>query len=399
MRSPEQALLVDLLRARPAERGGGDVEPIDWHVMLEEVRERRLVGPVTEALRNSESRPGAPAPPEWFTEELRRNLDHLVCAGLLRCAELLRMLSLFEKNTIRAVPFKGPVFAERFYGSHAARPAGDLDILVPHAQVVRAKELLLTLGYVPEQHFTPAQERRELRRNCEYNMAHPHNRTRVELHWRLFERYIRFDLDEQVVLDRRRPVTFLGREVAAIPPEEMLVIMCVHNGAKHQWDEVRSVYDIDRIVGSTPDLDWKQVMMLAGQYHVKRIVRIGLALARSVIGTGLPDAVDAWIATDPEADTLREEYESRLFVPRTPEGKEIDRNAPGDIRRYFRSRERIRDRMRYLPFVARSIFRPTDQEDAVFALPPALRFLYYVLRPVRLALRYLGRRSTAGEQS
>ena len=392
MHRPEQTLLVDLLRTCPAARRAGDLEPIDWHVMLEEVRDRRLVGPVSSALADSADCPGRPAPPQWFREELRRNLDHLACAGLLRSAELLRILALFERSGIGAVPFKGPVFAERFYGNHAARPAGDLDILVPHAQVIQAKELLFTQGYVPEHDFTPAQERRELRRNCEYNMAHPHNRTRVELHWRLFERYIRFDLDDQAILDRCRPVPFLGREVAAIPPEEMLVIMCVHNGAKHQWDEVRSVYDIDRIVSATVDLDWERVTMLAGRHHVQRIVRIALALARSVIGTRLPDAVDAWIATDPEADMLREEYESRLFVPRTPDGKEIDRNAPGDIRRYFRSRERIRDRMRYLPFVARSIFRPTDQEDAVFALPPAFRFLYYVLRPARLAIRYLGRR-------
>jgi hypothetical protein len=52
------------------------------------------------------------------------------------------------------------------------------------------------------------------------------------------------------------------------------------------------------------------------------------------------------------------------------------------------ARERLRDRGR---LVLRSVTTPTGSEVAAVALPAPLAFLYYPLRPVRLAVRHARR--------
>jgi hypothetical protein len=56
-------------------------------------------------------------------------------------AELLALLQRFDRHGIPALPFKGPVLALQLYGDVALREFGDLDILVPSCDLLRAKDL------------------------------------------------------------------------------------------------------------------------------------------------------------------------------------------------------------------------------------------------------------------
>jgi len=52
--------------------------------------------------------------------------------------ELSRLLAAFSRAGIPALPLKGPVLADRLYPAPLLRTAGDLDVLVPAADVLRA---------------------------------------------------------------------------------------------------------------------------------------------------------------------------------------------------------------------------------------------------------------------
>src|SRR5579863_7276500 len=58
--------------------------------------------------------------------EFERNAFHC----LANAAELLEVLSAFEKVGIAAMPFKGVVLGASAYGDMTARTAGDLDVLI-----------------------------------------------------------------------------------------------------------------------------------------------------------------------------------------------------------------------------------------------------------------------------
>ena len=61
------------------------------------------------------------------------NIQH----NLLLTQELFKLLTLFQKHKIPAIPFKGPVLAVSVYGNLALRPFCDLDILIDE-QIGRA---------------------------------------------------------------------------------------------------------------------------------------------------------------------------------------------------------------------------------------------------------------------
>src|SRR2546426_10956064 len=70
--------------------------------------------------------------------------------NLCLTGDLLSLLELFEARGIPAVPFKGPVLAVQAYGDVALREFRDLDILVTHRDITRARELLLARGFSAE---------------------------------------------------------------------------------------------------------------------------------------------------------------------------------------------------------------------------------------------------------
>jgi hypothetical protein len=324
------------------------------------------------------------AVPTPVSEWLGKRAEFVAKRNLLLHGELLRVVDILELDGIPAIPFKGPEFANRFHPKPLYRTCWDLDLLLQRDQVLQAKEALCSEGFRPEDHWSSRRERRELIRNCEYNLDHPETGTHVELHWRFVPSYISFGLAEPQLRGRYESVQFLGRLQSVIPAEEMLVIMCVHNGGKHRWDRLRTVCDLDCIVASVPELKWEYVVELARVYHVERIVRSGLALSQQLLGTTLPPFIEDWIALDHAAAMLTRSFVASFFGPPTDIGNRLE-----NVSQYLSSRERPRDRWRYHSYVLSSIIRPTDKEEALVRLPRGLRVLYLFIRPVRLAWKYL----------
>jgi len=72
---------------------------------------------------------------------------------------LAKTQDLFESNRIRTIPFKGLTLASLIYGDPTLRQTDDLDFLVHPEDLARAKETLLSAGYLPFPLLTPAEER------------------------------------------------------------------------------------------------------------------------------------------------------------------------------------------------------------------------------------------------
>src|SRR5215212_4710817 len=135
------------------------------------------------------------AVPEDILNHLREHFRANTLRNLSLTAELLRILNAFGERGIPAVPYKGPALAASVYGNLALREFGDLDILVHRRDVLRAKEVLTSMGYQARYRLTPAQEAAFLRSECE----HPFERdgeSIVELHWGITDRHF-FPLDNE----------------------------------------------------------------------------------------------------------------------------------------------------------------------------------------------------------
>jgi hypothetical protein len=82
-------------------------------------------------------------------------------------------------------------------------------------------------------------------------------------------------------------------------------------------------------------------------------------------------------------------FSARLF-----QGEPFKVSLSEQLATGLRTRERVRDRVAYCTFFFRSkhngrrVLSPTSTDRSILALPRSLSFLYYVIRPIRLLLKY-----------
>src|SRR5207249_3153916 len=111
----------------------------------------------------------------------------------------------------------------------------------------------------------------------------------------------------------------------------------------------------------------------------KRMLFLGLLLAADLLGAAVPEWILHQVHREPGVKMLAGLVSEQLFRhPATP--------FPvwDQCRYYFTLREHLWDKVRLVTM-------PTSADWIFLPLPPALSFLYYFLRPVRLAGKY-GRR-------
>ena len=306
-----------------------------------------------------------------FQDNARRNF---VLSG-----ELLRCLDVLGAHGIPAVPYRGPVLAASLYGDLALRQFVDLDVLLHKKDVLRARDLLMSLGYRPEFKLNSAQEAAYLRAQSEHKVMRDEGAVIVELHWQIAERYFSFPLDPASLSGRLEPISLAGREVWTFSPEDLLLILCVH-GTKHLWERLAWMCDVGKLISTSEALDWHWVVEQAKALRSERMLLLGLCLAEELLGSSLPDAIRQKMRGDPSVASLAAQVRAWLWCDATERPGNLDR-----CRFHLRARERIGDRLRY---AWRLAVTTTPGDWAAVRLPSPLFPLYYLLRPVRLLGEY-----------
>lgn len=326
-------------------------------------------------------------------DQLKRQYEASRKRNASMAEELVSILTLFERHDIIAIPFKGAALAAYAYGDLSLRQYADLDILVKKSDVFKAMDLLASRSYRPHFHLTAAEQETYLQTGCEFVFINPDGKIGIELHWRITPRYFYFPLRMNRLWDDLDEVALAGKTVRALPAEELLLILCVH-GSKHQWERLNWICDVAELIRTHPELDWEKVVGQADSLGVRRMLSVGLLLASHLLGATLPEKVSQRIESDPVIEKLAASVGKRLF--RDPDGPRETSDIPigkedlaiSLIHFHLRLRERLLDRMRYCLHIGSLTITPTKKDRAFLQLPAFLSFLYYLLRPFRLAGEY-----------
>jgi hypothetical protein len=353
-------------------------EDIDWDYLLQTAY-RHKMGPLLywhlDATRSE-------AIPENALAHLR---DHFLATSqrnLFLTGELLRLLSIFETHGIPVIPYKGPALAASVYGGLALREFGDLDILVKRHHVPKAKEVLVSMGYQAEQpgyRLTRAQEADYFRSHNLHTFTRSDGKSIVELHWEIVSRSYSFSLGTERLWGRLNRIPLGDNIVPNLPPEDMLLILCVH-GYTHLWRRLGWICDVAQLVRVHQDMAWQRIMTEARALGGERMLFLGLFLANDLLGAALPKRVQQKVYADPAVKAIAERVYEQLFQET---GSRVGWFYAHALR--LRMRERLLDKIRYCVYMATT---PTAEDWRLLTLPDALFYFYYVLRPIRLTAKH-----------
>lgn len=319
--------------------------------------------------------------PAQRLQDLRRLFQQNAARNLYQTGELCRLLRLFAANGIEAIPYKGPALAVCAYGDVALRQFVDLDVLVRRRDVQRASALLAADGYEPHFRLDADAERAFMRLSYVQLFTRDAGQRAVELHWAIAPRFFSFPLRTDALWERAETVS-LGRMRALAPaPDDLLLLLAVH-GAKDLWERLEWVAGLAEIIRRRgADIDWPRLTRRAEGLGAARMLRLALALARTLLDAPLPADVQGWLAADAAVEALRLEVCARLFAFETTR-----QSVRSTASFHLRARERARDRVRYCALLA---LTTTPVDWATVRLPRPLGFVYYVLRPFRLMKKYV----------
>jgi Uncharacterised nucleotidyltransferase len=308
--------------------------------------------------------------PDNILGPLRTRYEVQAAQARCRAEELVRILALVEDQGIRAVPYKGPVLAQRLYGDLSLREFGDLDIMIPESDLSKVQDLLQRIGYEFEYLKDIS--------NCESRCNHRPSGTRLELHWRFTAQLAGIKQDPDRFLQRFETVSIAGAQVRSLPLETYFLTLSMH-GAKHKWRQLKLICDIAEILRRS-DVDWKYVLSEADDLGLKRMLAVAVLLAEDQLEVPVPAELVHGLKFDRTARALAAQVRRDLY-------EEPDEHWLEQAEFLFqvKIRERWRDRAGMLYRNLPSKFVPDERDRRFFPMPDSFSSMYFLVRPVRWA--------------
>ncbi len=349
-------------------------QPVRWQALLA-LADHHGVQPILfQAVQSFKD-----AVPPAEMQALEQSLQTNVHKSLLLARELIRIVDHLSSLNLEVMPYKGLALAELIYHDIALRQSGDIDLLIRTDDFPRIRDAVRELGYIPQTHFSEAEERAYLKSGYECAFDGAAGRNLLEVQWAIQPRFYAVDFDMYGLFQRAVTVTVAGRPMKTPSPADLLVVLSAH-AAKHAWSRLVWLCDIARLA-SAPDLPWDSIESEARRLGTVRIVCVSLLLAKRLFGAAMPARAERLAAADSASVLLAQEIQTRITRDAA-----MDVESAAYFRLMMRLRERRADRVRFLQ---RLIFTPGPGEWNAIRLPQPLFPLYRLVRFSRLAARLM----------
>jgi hypothetical protein len=325
---------------------------LDWEYLFQLARRHAVVPLVYHQLK---SHAEVEVPAEQLAH-FKKNYQDNLARNLFLTAELCNVVRSFAAAGVAIVPYKGPALALFAYGSLALRRFVDLDILVPKAQVLAAKQILIERGFACDVEWNDTQGALLLRTQHNLPLSRESGRLIIELHWEVASSLFASGMRVEDLSERLGTMEVNGLIVPALSPEDLLLSLCVH-GSKHFWERLAWICDVAEIVKTRRDLDWDVLLKRALDTGNDRMLKLGLWLANNLLQAPLP--VEVAEQMEPEIVSLGGRVVFRLF------GDAVPLSLWQSIHFNWKLRTTWQARLKY----CRLLFQPNDADIQTLRLP------------------------------
>jgi hypothetical protein len=289
---------------------GSTAEPdLDWEV-LAKLASRHGVSPLLfwrldHAQRQEDRAFGVPAE---VSDRLRTDFYAAAAQGMVAERELANVLGMQAEAGVPVLVVKGAALRS-FYPDPALRYQGDLDLVVPEAQLGQAAQTLSAMGYryskpeawwLDHMHHLPP-------------MVADDNRIPVELHWRLDPGGEAGHLPMSDLWARAVPWSVDGRPALRLDTVDAALHLCRHAVVQHRVHMgLRPLCDLAQIARGWGPAEWEALVQRAWAYDLVRPVYLMLVLTEELLGLGAPTEV-MFALKPPESARLPSNVVERLL--------------------------------------------------------------------------------------
>jgi hypothetical protein len=347
---------------------------VDWASFLDVARRHGLLPLAASHLGG----PLGSLIPEPVRSGLVEGLHAHAWRSLHLATALPDIIAMLERQGIPAVPYKGPALAMAAYGDVALREYYDLDILIAPDQLERAARTLTAGGFAARDPAGRIPWTALAKSGYELLLTRAPDRLTVELHWRLVPPFLGSPLTFEMIAGRSRPVDLLGRRIASMSHADTVLTTVLH-GAKHGWPTLGAIADLAALAMRTESHDWQVIQSESRRLKIARLLATGLALVQRVLQIELPSEPGRFVAADRSAREAADEVARAMFTGR----------SNGEALRTCLLHLRIADGSAdCVAYLARLALMPTADDWVFSGARRASSIWPYLVRPVRLALKY-----------
>ena len=341
---------------------------IDWP-RFQRLAAKNNVAPLVAACLLAHSRAQLPS-------SIARQHALIAESTAMRCnylAECLReILDAFKRERIPVLTIKGLITAATAYGDIALRAFGDLDLVVHRADVLRAVAALERIGYTSMSWRAGAFASRFF---PDTSVDFSRDGIVLDLHWSFSADYFPFAPDDDSVWRRAIEIELNGRPVTTMGGEDSILFHAYH-GAKHGWSKLQQVCDLAHLC-ALEGPRWDILLANAARTGSRTMLLVGIDLSCSLCAMEVPGPLAQALA-EPRVKSLSRKVGERMFEIR-------EEGEFAQWRVALLSIDSGRDRARYL---VRRLLSPKLSDCALLPLPRPLYPLYYVARPLLLAIKH-----------
>jgi hypothetical protein len=196
-------------------------------------------------------------------------------AALANLARTLHVHQLLTSRGVQPLIIKGPLLSRELYRDVTTRVSGDVDVLVPQAQFVKAARLLAADGYLHHTRVSPAALEKHRRSEHDVAFAHLEDGILVELHADIAQPHYAYRLSISDMWKTARTHVVGGVALNTPSLENAYIIAALH-AARHRWSRLDLIADVAAFEGA--DMDWTAVQHIATQGGIRRIVEVAETL-------------------------------------------------------------------------------------------------------------------------
>lgn len=278
--SPELQLLLDIVLRKKPEIPEG----LDWDAFEAALRQHRLQPLLIRGLRGMDAAEVDRIP---VLKQYRGQQGRYATESFQRLQAIAEANQALSDAGIRMISMKGPMLAMELYGDPSLRTSRDLDVMVPKEELDRAGEILVGLGYEPEDnpfHKTPLRRKYYCIINPEKHMVYQRGDICLELHWR---ENAQTEEDFDALWERREERLIMGKQIAVLGADDRYPALIIH-AAEHGFHRLRWLLDLYELQ-KKPDFRWERVYRQLSEQNLGELLLETLIVLYRMALPGLAD--------------------------------------------------------------------------------------------------------------